>query len=425
MKNSKGQFLVGAILLLVVLAVLVPVMVLYVQNESRWSTKQGQNANAFQLAEAALDRGYQKVTESTNTWAGIQSGSAMTGYNFDTSYTDLPGGSYAISVTSGPGSQVATIIGIGRDARKKEVRALQTVYANTPLGSNAIRSQSGVTISGTNVEVEWGSVAANSSIATLGRNHPLFYSAAGITPQDANGSAPPNTDSRQWWSYMSNMPPSPYIDFAFYKSSAQASGTYYATTQNWAPPCGDAASCNTGKTYYVDGDLNVASPGIFVGGNLFVMGNLNLPNGRSGQGAPTIPLPPLAWKQYANDWAYYTAGGPACSISWNDTTPGRPATFPGANSSYKSDSTITVPFSTSKVIVNGFLYVAGNMTQGGGGGQTVVVGSAYVLGNVTIGSNNVCVFRSDAASNNIVTTNLLLTRQSWQDVVRDWPPALP
>ena len=72
MRKDKGQVLVGVIVFLLVLAVIVPAMVLYVQNEARWSVKQQQNTNAFQLAEAAIDIGYQKVTESTSTWASIQ-----------------------------------------------------------------------------------------------------------------------------------------------------------------------------------------------------------------------------------------------------------------------------------------------------------------------------------------------------------------
>ena len=424
MRTQRGQILVGVIVLLLVLAILVPAMVVYVQNEARWSTKQQQNTNAFQLAEAAVDRGYQKVTESTSTWASIQGGTPSTGYNFDIAYTDLPGGSYAISITSGPGSRAVTIIGVGRDKYQKETRALQVVYANSPMSGSAIRAGSGVAITGSNVQVEFGSTIANAAIATNSRNHPQFYSAAAVTPQDSNGSALPNTDSVQWWSYYSNLPPTPYIDFDFYKSSAQATGTYYATTQTWGATCGNATSCNTGKTYYIDGDLNVSSPGIFVGGTLIVRGNLNLPNGRSGQGAPTFPLPPTAWKQYGNDWSYYTGGGPACSISWNDTTSGRPATFPGLNSSYLSDSSITVSISDSKALVNGFLYVGGNLTAGGGAGQTKIVGAAYVVGSVTLGSNNICVFYTDAAGGNITTTRLILTRQSWQDSTRGWPTGL-
>ena len=67
MKNRKAQVLLGVIVLLVVLAILIPTMVKYVQHEAKWSVKQGQNTNAFQLAEAAVDRGYQKIAESTAT----------------------------------------------------------------------------------------------------------------------------------------------------------------------------------------------------------------------------------------------------------------------------------------------------------------------------------------------------------------------
>lgn len=425
MKKRKGQLLVGAILLVAILAIIIPVMVMYIQNEAKWSVKQGQNSNAFQLAEAALDRGYQKLVESTQSWVAVQAGQALSGMSLDYSFTDLAGGSYAISITSGPGLHEATIIGIGRDKHNKEVRALKAVYSNAEASNNAIRALQGVTLSGSNEQVEWGSVMAPGPIDTNGRNHPQFRSASSIIPQDTSA-APLNTDSVQWWSFSDDIPPASSIDLGAYHSSAVVTNTHYAATQNWpGGDCGGATTCNTGKTYYIHGDLNVASPGIYVEGNLIITGNLNLPNGRSGQGSPTVKLPPAAWKQYGNDWAYYLAGGPACSEGWNDTTAGRPATFPGLSSSYLSDASITKTFTSGKVIVNGFLYVGGNINTAGGGGQSIFVGSAYVVGSVTSTSNNVCFFYTDEAASQILTTNVSLARQSWQDTITPWPAALP
>ena len=74
MKRENGQVLVGVILIMLILAVLVPVMVLYTQNEAKWSVKQTQNMAAFQLAEGGIDRGYRKVSESTTTWAALMAG---------------------------------------------------------------------------------------------------------------------------------------------------------------------------------------------------------------------------------------------------------------------------------------------------------------------------------------------------------------
>ena len=427
MKNEKGQLLIAVIMALLFLAIVVPAMVVYVQNEAKWSVKQAQSTSAFQFAEAGLDRALRKVSESTTTWQNIQNGTIPAGYVFDTTYTDLNGGSYTIGVSSGPGTQEATIVSAGRDILKKETRAIKALYANSGISNVAIRSGGTTSISGSNTQVEWGSIVSDKDIATNSRNHPQFWSAANVTPQDANGNAPPNCDSPncwQWHSFQTNIPPAPSIDFAAYKAAAQGTGTYFVGPVSWpgAPCASDATSCNTGNTYYIDGDLNIASPGIYVLGNLIVIGNLNMPNGRSGQGGPTVPFPQKAWQQYGNDWAYYLAGGPACSASWNDTTAGRPATYPGKASTYVSDPAITVTFSDSKVFVNGFLYVGGNWNQAGGGGQTKVAGAAYVVGNVNIGSNNVCVFNTAAASQNLKTTKIVLVRESWQDkVLSAWP----
>ena len=83
MKSRSGQVLIGVLLLLMVLMIIVPAMVVYVQHEAKWSGKESETTNAFQLAEAAVDRGYQKVTESTTTWQSFQSGTQTAGYHLD------------------------------------------------------------------------------------------------------------------------------------------------------------------------------------------------------------------------------------------------------------------------------------------------------------------------------------------------------
>ncbi|MDD2806702.1 MAG: hypothetical protein PHV33_14215 [Elusimicrobiales bacterium] len=428
MKNRKGQLLLGVIAMLVVLAIVVPAMVKYIQNEVKWSEKQAQNSNAFQLAEGAVDRAYQKLVESTSTWKAVKDGLPLAGFNFDAVYSDLPGGTYTISISSGPDLEQATILAVGRDKQSREARALKVVYANAAISQNAIRSLQGVSLSGSNEQVEWGSVLAPGSIDSNNRNHPQFYSASSIIGKDTSAS-PPNTDSVQWWSYYPGIPQASSIDIDAYRSSATLDGTYYGSSQTWGSgpgsKCDNAVKCNTGKTYFIEGDLTVKSNGIYVGGNLIITGNLNLPNGRSGQGSPTIKMPRTAWKQYGNDWDYYKDGGPACGESWNDTTPSLPDDFPGINDSYRSDENITMTVTSGKAITNGFIYVGGNITTGGGAGQSIFVGAAYVVGTVTLGSNNICFFYTDEAAKQILTTDVRLTRQSWLDSRQTWPAWLP
>ncbi len=447
MKNEKGQVLAGVIALLLVLAIIVPVMVKYVQNEAKWSVKQTQNSNAFQLAEAAVDRGYQKVTESSATWNSIQAGTMPTGYKFDTAYTELTGGSYAISISSGPNAKEVTIIGIGRDKGNREVRALRVVFVNTPLGGNAITSANSAMITGTN-NVEWGSVASNQSISIgASINHPQFYSASSIPGKDSNGSSPPNTNSLQWWSYYSNIPTTPYLDFDFYRSSAIATGTcisetttgiYTGCLNSGINACGSSAwagggdhECTSGTqkackgyTWYFNCPTNgitfTSNNNTYLIGTVIVIGNLAT-EASAASGNYNASLPQTAWKQYGSDWAWYTGsftlGGACANLS-------APGTFPGLTSSYLSPSNATCPL--AQVLVHGFLYVSGNAIFGtNGSGNTIIHGSSYMVGNASVTAAGFRVFHDPTVAQNLVTTRIVLTRQSWADVVRGWPAALP
>ncbi len=448
MGKNGGQVLVGAILLLMIVLIIVPVMVMYVQNEARWSVKQGQNTNAFQLAEAAIDRGYQKVTESTATWKNKQAGQAITGFQFDTAYSELPGGSYAVSITSGPssgvGSQVVTIIGIGRDALKKEVRALSVVYEHMPMNSSVYSGGAG-SFGGTN-EVEWGSVISRNAITVAaGTNHPQLYSAGNISGKDANASALPNTDSVQWWSYKSDIPEAPYLDFDAYKSSAIATGTCISESAadqalgcvNRSPSgCGgawvggnpgalnvDKHSCTAGNaackgyTWYVNcptaGFSITSSDNDYFIGSMIIIGNLTMA-ASAADGAPIANVPNTAWKQYGNDWAYYLAQ----FTQEAGCTPNLPAAFPGLTSQYRSPDACTKALNL--VLIKGFMYVSGNATFATGG-TVRILGSAYIAGTVNVNSGGYIIYFDRASAQALLTTRLVLARTSWQDVMRGWP----
>ncbi|OGS12691.1 MAG: hypothetical protein A2234_03045 [Elusimicrobia bacterium RIFOXYA2_FULL_58_8] len=420
MRKRHGQLLVGAILLVAVLAIIIPVMVMYVQNEAKWSVKQGQNTNAFQLAEGAVDRGYQKVIESTQTWKQIQDGQAIPCMSFNCSFTDLSGGTYAVSVTSGPNSGEVTIVGVGRDKMNKEVRALRAVYANQILNNISIQADNGVSMNGNNIQVEWGAVSSPKTISILSKTYPSYWSAASID-KDTNGSTPQNCDSPDcwWWhSYYTALPPTPTVDFAAYKSSAIASGN---------DPCGRAyyqpgnfsSNCTslTGKPYYIEGNWTSFRSAII--GSVIVRGNLSFHNGGNPQvGAYAATVPPAAWKQYCNStaWAYYRA-------TYDSVPPASPPCFGNINYSYNATG-------VTKVInpgVHGFMYVGGNLTLPNGGGcSDLLHGSMIVAGIADIGSNSHCrIYYDPVVAINILTANLNLVRQSWQDVTTAWPAALP
>lgn len=430
LSSESGQVLALVIVILLVASTLVPLMVLYSQRESIWTAKQAATTTAFHLAEAGTEKAYLFLSQSTQTWIDIQAGTLPNDYKFDKKYEDLSGGYYTISITSGPEAQQATVISIGKDSLGREVRAIKAVYANSPLGGVAIFAGGGIGISN-KVQVEWGAAISPQNVILTGANttsHPQFWSAGSIDVFDSNPS-PPNCDSPnccQWHTYATNIPAQPVLDLNFYKSSATLSdcggdGTgaqplnscYFPSSQsNWNYTL-------SGKTVYIDGDLGIKSGGVDIVGNTLVMGNLNLPNGVWGKGTHTMHMPKDAWKQYCNDWSYY--------ISHFDAT--GPAAFPGLNADYQSPSACNPSSNcvSSKLAFDGLLYVGGNFNQGGGGGGgTDVFGLLYSLGTSTetANSQSMTFYYDGDQSQNLQTTQIILSRLSWQDMVLDWPSGL-
>lgn len=423
--GRRGQILPGAVAMLVILAIMVPSIVLWIQRETVFASKQSHNTTAFHLAEAGVEKAYLYISLSTVTWTSIQDGNAQPDYAFDKVYDDIDGGTYTISITSGPGTQQVTIVTVGRDRYGRETRALRVVYSNSILGDTAIFSGQGVQVDNA-VNVEWGGVMSPYTIEADGRTYPQFWSASQITTKDTNAN-PPNCDSPgccQWHSYQTNLPSPPAIDFDFYRSSAAATmgcpnvaGKAVGTPAGSCYYAGDVLQWDhttAGKTIFIEGDLNIKSNGMFHTGTIIVMGNINLPPGQWGDGSVTMDVPSKAWKQYCNNWAHYKG-------TFDTTTPH--ADFPGLNSDYEPTG-LTYP--SSKVAVNGFLYVGGNFNNGGGGGgNSDVYGVLYAVGTTTMTANSAVTFYYNGqATANLVTTNVSLTRTSWQGEVRGWPSGL-
>lgn len=411
MRSEKGLVLPAVIAILLIVSILVPAMVLYTQREALWTNKQARNTSAFHLAEAGIEKGYLAISQSTKTWVDLQNGIGLTDYKFDRSYSDVPGGTYAISITSGPDIQQATIISVGRDNMRKEVRAIKAIYQNDTLGGIAIFSGNGVAIDG-GTDVHWGAVVSPQPVNADSRLYPQYWSAGQVTTYDTDPT-PPNCDSPdccQWHAYSASLPPSPTLDLDFYKSSAQATNSYYSGNQSWSN-----FTSTGGFTVYVDGNLTLGSPGIDIVGSLIVTGNLTTTSGNWGKGTRSPKLPRDAWKQYCRAWATYQPF---------DTT--EPATFPGLNSDYQSPAGLTYsPSPNGKFAVSGLMYVGGNFTISGGGGGSYLHGVAFVLGTSTMTTaSGVTLYYDKEASQNVQTTKIILTRQHWQDVLVPWPAAL-
>ncbi len=403
--NSSGQVIIGAIILLVLLAILVPGIIVYVQNESKWTVKEQRTTRAFQLAEAAVERGFQHVIQTTATWASVQAGAAITHYNFDRVYVDAAG-EYAIRITSGPGTNAATVTGVGRDLSTNEVRSVRVVYGNSASNA-AIYAEGGISLT-SNPGVEWGPVMSPASIVTT-QAHPRFYSAGSIS-KDPNGATPPNSDNIQWWSYYPNLPPPPQIDLQAYLSSATAQGHVYAggTYDMRNDICGGSATCS--GVYYFTGNTTLKTPSAYVNsGAIVVIGNLTL-QGSAGGGSPTATIPTNAWKEYGADWAYYRTNYDASA----------PASFPGVNGSYPHG---TLTKAINNVLVHGFLYVNDALSISGGGNMSIW-GSLYLGDQSSLSGSHVKVYYDDTLT--VLTKNISLLRSSWGEVGGcTWAGAFP
>ena len=97
-KKPKGIALAGVVGIITVLMILLPVLISWLQQDTKMSIKAHKSTLAFNLAEAGIDRGMWKLKSSTATFATARKGTAITGYNFDTAYEDITGGRYRINI---------------------------------------------------------------------------------------------------------------------------------------------------------------------------------------------------------------------------------------------------------------------------------------------------------------------------------------
>jgi hypothetical protein len=243
-RGDRGQVLAGVIMLLVILLIMVPALVQWVQIESKASVRDQKNTIAFNLAQAAVERGYWKIKSSTETCLEALAGTVITGYNDDVTYTDVSGGTYRIMFSSGPSTKQVTVVGEGRDSSTHEVRAISAVYQNNTLYS-PIMSQG--TVQETRGLIPyWGPILSQGDIVINDDDigniyYPLKYAqgvvwcnntgagtctdTAAKNERDINGLTPPNTDNSEWWSDYPYVPEVPVLDFAAFKTSATLTNT--------------------------------------------------------------------------------------------------------------------------------------------------------------------------------------------------------
>lgn len=413
LKDESGALIIAAIVSILIIAIFTPMVLMYVQNEARWATKQKQSTTAFHLAEAALDRGVWKLKEKSSNWTDAEAGTVIAGYDNDQVYTDIAGGSYKIKFSSGPIAGEVTVVGKAIDQSSNELRAIQGIY-QAGAGDFAIQAKNTSSF-GAATNVEWGPVVGKNSITTGSDTHPRFFSGGNISPNDINGNASPNSDYIQWWSYKQDLPADPQINFTYYKGLAQGygtssdpdCGTYYKTGNFTFKGCTDSGQ----KVFYVTGDCDFqsGSGGNYIRGDVLCLGDLGITGNGGGYQNIVATVPATAWQEYGNDWAYYkTNFDPTCPY----------ATYAAASSAgyLCSGKTYTI----SGALLWGFLYTGGS--QGlTGGGNARILGTLISANNTSMSTSNCTLYFDPDVASNVKLSNVIISRLSWKELaMQSW-----
>jgi hypothetical protein len=465
MRNKENGFVLPMILaIMMVIGIFIPALVSWLQQDTKQSVKEAKATAAFNLAEAGIDRGLWKLKSSTATFGQAKIGTVIAGYNFDTTYSDIPGGFYRIHFSSGPSTRDVTITAEGKDMLSQETRAVRAVYRNQTFGGGMI---SGGVITWANAfSAHWGPIMAHGNINITDANaaqdyFPKKYSrqavqcTIGSYNRDTNGLALPNTDSLEWWSDYA-VPELPILDFAALRSSASTTGTLnvYGCSKmgTWPPTVGDWTgakwwgknACNLGSSnhnglrhfqnswnnplarkqyvWYWDEDVimtgDVGDEGHGIWGN--VIARKNVTNYAGDNYTYTGNIPSNAWEQYTK-----------ISKSAGDTSAKNE--YPGDDGLRKNRSTFNFgsetwtggksppPAGNTDVGFRGLIYIGGNFNIQG---PVDVHGVVWVAGNVSkaVGSERTVIFFDETLD--IPTLNVVLVRQSWNEIMPSgtaWP----
>lgn len=455
--KRKGIILPIVVIAFVFLAITVPLLIKLVMQDSKASVSDQKKSISFNLAEAAVERGYWKVKSATSTFQSVMDGNTLSGYNFDSTYTDISGGTYRIKITSGPSNNQVTIIGEGRDLKAGETRAIKAVFENKTVYSPLITN--GNFTSSQFLAAFWGSIMAQGNFNLTDANaakryFPRKYAKGIVTGQgsytrDTNGAAPPNTDNTEWWSMYEYVPELPMLDFAVLRASAAATNTlnrYDLKSDYNRSPCktttgplgGSYSICKKlplqPSTYtaqdlvwYWDGNVTIEGYQGCSGnctfsnctnhgfkGTIVVRGNMTLRSAGCYKFSGTVPAyayldhykllqntyDTAASNEYPGDIGYQVT-----KSTFNfGTDTFRP--WPGQSSGW-----------INTVGVRGFTYVGGTLTIVGPWGFSDFIGAVWVVGNVSSsggsGTQFSGVFFNDKLS--VPTLNVVLIRKSWQE----------
>ncbi|MGC8728067.1 MAG: hypothetical protein ACP5SD_02250 [Elusimicrobiales bacterium] len=471
---KKGFILPMLTAVIVIFFIIVPVIMNWITDDTKQTVREQKKSIAFNLAQAGVERGYWKVKSSTTTFNSVMLGGVISGYNFDTVYNDMLGGSYRIRISSGTQPREVIIIGEGRDSSSKEVRAVKAVYRNQTI-AGAMLSGSKINPRGSTT-IHWGPILSwgeiNLSNGADNVYFPRKFSKQLVKPRD-NSLNPPNTDNLEWWSAY-EVPELPKFDFAEIRSSAAANGTLNCGSARSSSPltpsattyrmvcncsgdqnkcCADKNTCyikniyadvryNQNLLWYWDEGKSVNIENTGVKGSFFVRGDLRIDgddcygpwykvNGydayggyhtcgqalssESGPGALFLNVPKSAYTDYAKIDTTATNQYPGdLGISSSSLVYQVGACdrtyYYQCNSSCEQGCERGA--TGDDLGLYGFLYVGGTLKIYG---AFDMYGAAWVVGDINTGSgNNASIFFNENLE--LPTLNVVLIKSSWEEI---------
>ncbi|MEF3279829.1 MAG: hypothetical protein K6357_02530 [Elusimicrobiota bacterium] len=474
--KRKAFILPMLVTAIVIFFIIVPVILNWVTTDTKSTIREQKKSIALNLAEAAVERGYWKIKSSTKTFESIMMGNNISGYVFDTVYTDISGGSYRVLVASGSVAREVIIIGEGRDDSTQEIRAIKAVYQNQSI-SGAMLSGSKINPSG-KTTIHWGSIMSwgeiNLSAGAANVYFPRKFSKQLVKPRD-HSLNPPNTDNLEWWSAY-DVPELPMFDFATIRASAAANGTLNCGSAKNLKPltpsssnnylmvcncsgntnkcCADQNKCyvrhiyadrryNQGLLWYWDEGKTVYLKHTGVKGSFFVRGNLRIdgddcygpwyktygydpyggyhlcgkgPASEDGPGALNVSVPPNAWREYAKIDTSATNQYPGdLGLSSSSIV----YQIGACNKAYyyqcndgSCEQGCERGATGDDIGLYGFLYVGGRLEIYG---AFDIYGAIWVVGDINTGSgNNASIFFDENLD--LPTLNVVLIKKSWEEI---------
>lgn len=465
-RAGRGQMAIMLVLVtLLFLLIMIPVIEMFVRNESIWTVKERKNTIAFHLAEAGIDRAYWKLIEKEEYFQTITEGGTLAGYADDVEYTDIEGGTYKVNMTVGDTNLKVQVIATGKDATSREYRAIKAVFSKSAVDA-ALQAPS---IAGAgNANIHWGPVMSLSAMNLAGGANELYprkyargaITASGIYPdRDTDPNQPnkgpyTNDIKTEWWSY--NEPPGvPDIltpDTSHYASLAQAQGYYYAANESINNLKDTVCTVGTDpKVRFFAGDATFGGSKYFCG-ILIVMGQLTFNSGGAHpQGSISVMPPSDAHLEYQlnvpvhngaqkagsmDAWTYEAegdhdaglcGGGPHGNTSAKHEYPGD---FGGDNDkvcyNFRCGSDVNCDgdcndgvdegelggFASGKQLsFKGYVYAASGFT---GGAQTRIHGAVAVANGAAFNGGGMDIFYDNTL--NIRFLNNTIRRVSWHEV---------